>query len=79
MSLPTSQNAWVLAHRPTDDLTEGHFVMETRPVPKLDALKQGQVLVKNTSFSNDPAQRLWMDGSVDPVRDLSMMYASCLC
>ncbi|CAD6565104.1 MAG: hypothetical protein TREMPRED_000923 [Tremellales sp. Tagirdzhanova-0007] len=68
MSLPTSQNAWVLAHRPTDDLTEGHFVMETRPVPKLDALKQGQVLVKNTSFSNDPAQRLWMDGSVDPRR-----------
>ena len=79
MSLPTSQNAWLLAERPTDELTEGNFTLRTRPVPGLDDLKEGQVLVKNTLFSNDPAQRLWMDGSVDPVRHHLMILSARLC
>ena len=67
MSIPKAQQAWVLAYRPTGNFSDDTFRLETRPVTTESDLKDGQVLVKNEALSNDPAQRLWMDGSVDPV------------
>ncbi|WWC90256.1 uncharacterized protein L201_005189 [Kwoniella dendrophila CBS 6074] len=68
MSLPESHKVWLLKTRPSDKSTPNEFELTTRPTPTIDDLKEGQVLVKNTSFGNDPAQRLWMDGSIDPNR-----------
>ncbi|WWC96604.1 hypothetical protein V866_003473 [Kwoniella sp. B9012] len=66
--LPKTHKVWLLKTRPTDKSTPNEFELTTRSTPTIDVLKEGQVLIKNTSFGNDPAQRLWMDGSIDPKR-----------
>lgn len=68
MSIPSTHRVFILAKRPTDRIKSDTFSLQTRPTPSEASLKAGQVLVKNMAFSNDPAQRLWMDGSVDVVR-----------
>lgn len=67
MSVPATHKVFVLAKRPTDRIEPDTFSLTTRPTPSKVELGLGQVLVRNVAFSNDPAQRLWMDGSVDPV------------
>ena len=67
MSIPTIHKVLVLAKRPTDRIEPDTFSLTTRPTPSKAELSLGQVLVRDVAFSNDPAQRLWMDGSVDPV------------
>ncbi|OCF75336.1 hypothetical protein I204_04191 [Kwoniella mangroviensis CBS 8886] len=59
---------WLLKTRPADKSTPNDFELTTRPTPNIDDLKEGQVLIKNTSFGSDPAQRIWTDGSIDPKR-----------
>jgi NADPH-dependent curcumin reductase CurA len=67
MSIPATHKVFVLAKRPTDRIEFDTFSLTSRPTPSEAELGLGQVLVRNVAFSNDPAQRLWMDGSVDPV------------
>ncbi|WVW80514.1 hypothetical protein I302_102498 [Kwoniella bestiolae CBS 10118] len=67
-SLPKEHKVWLLKTRPSDSSTPNEFELITRPTPTIDDLQKGQVLIKNTSFGNDPAQRVWMDGSIDPRR-----------
>jgi hypothetical protein len=47
----------VLVKRPSPDLDESCFKVETRPLP--DNLKPGFVLVKNTHYSMDPTHFIW--------------------
>jgi NADPH-dependent curcumin reductase CurA len=68
MPVPASHKVYILAKRPTDRVEPDTFSLQTRPTPWEHELRSGEVLVRNIAFSNDPAQRLWMDGSVDPVR-----------
>ncbi|WRT66026.1 uncharacterized protein IL334_002977 [Kwoniella shivajii] len=68
MSLPQTHQVWLLKTRPSDKSIPNEFDLTTRRTPIVEDLKDGQVLIKNTSFGNDPAQRLWMDGSIDPKR-----------
>ena len=81
MSIPSIHQVIRLAKRPTDGIEPGTFICETRTTPTESDLKAGEVLVKNHAFSNDPAQRLWMDGSVDTVSSLrrSKLTASVGC
>jgi NADPH-dependent curcumin reductase CurA len=67
MTVPATHQVYILAKRPTDCIEPDTFSLQTRSTPKELELGLGQVLVRNIAFSNDPAQRLWMDGSVDPV------------
>jgi NADPH-dependent curcumin reductase CurA len=69
MSLPKTQKVWILNERPTDRITENTFKVEERPVPQPEELKDGEFIVKVDALSNDPAQRTWMDGTFDPVRN----------
>ena len=69
MSLPTTHRVYILGKRPTDRIESDTFLLQTRATPTQADLQPGQVLVENIAWSNDPAQRLWMDGSVDPVSE----------
>jgi NADPH-dependent curcumin reductase CurA len=64
-STPTSTRVWILAEPPIGEISSSTFRLETQDLPEL---KDGQVLVQPTHFSNDPAQRTWMDGNTDPKR-----------
>jgi hypothetical protein len=63
-SIPTETKVHILANPPVGPLKSDTFKLTTRPLPEL---KDGQVLVKMVAWSNDPAQRTWMDGDTDPV------------
>lgn len=65
MSHPTDQNAWILANPPSGEIQPDTFALEKRPLPEL---KDGELLVKMEYFSNDPAQRGWMQKGADPER-----------
>jgi len=65
MSLPTSTKTWILAEPPAGEIQPSTFKLETRPIP---GLKDGELLIKTLTFSNDPAQRGWMDPSIDDRR-----------
>jgi len=54
MQLPTSYRHIVLASRPRGEPVAANFRLETVPVP---ALREGQVLVRNTWLSLDPYMR----------------------
>ncbi|GAA5859567.1 hypothetical protein JCM8547_006144 [Rhodosporidiobolus lusitaniae] len=60
MSFPTSTKSWILKQKPEDKVTDQTFALETKPIPDL---KDGEVLVKVKYFSNDPAQRTWINKS----------------
>ncbi len=61
MTTPTSSRQWQLVQRPTGMPTAADFRMQTVPVP---ALREGQVLVRNTFLSVDP----YMRGRMNDVR-----------
>ncbi|KAJ4298303.1 quinone oxidoreductase [Kalmusia sp. IMI 367209] len=67
--LPKQTRQWVLSNPPTtkpelsgDGAT---FKLQTTDIP---SIKDGQVLVKTTYLSNDPAQRGWIQAGVDAER-----------
>lgn len=67
MSIPTSSRVWTLANPPIGAVKPDTFQTDTRPLPKEDELKDGEVIIKILALSNDPAQRGWMDGQIDEV------------
>jgi NADPH-dependent curcumin reductase CurA len=71
MSIPTETKVWLLNEQPTDKITSNTFKLSTKPLKSEADLKDGELIVKVLALSNDPAQRGWMDGSIDPVRPLS--------
>lgn len=68
MSIPKTTKVYILANPPAGEIQPDTFKLETRPLPAQDELKDGEMLVKTIAFSNDPAQRGWMDPTVDPKR-----------
>lgn len=66
---PSSTKSWILAEKPQDlPILQGPnstFKLETRDLP---ALKDDQLLVKSLYFSNDPAQRGWINRNIKPER-----------
>jgi len=68
MSSTTSQQ-WILQHPPTGIPTiSGPKPTFTLASEELPPLTPGQVLVKALYFSNDPAQRGWIDHNIAPER-----------
>jgi len=65
MSLPTETKVFILNEPPIGAIKPDTFKLKTQPIPEL---KDGQVLVKVEALSNEPAQRIWMDGAIDPRR-----------
>lgn len=63
-SIPTETPVWILSNPPVGEIQSDTFKQTVRPIPEL---QDGQVLVKLDYFSNEPAQRTWMDGNTDPV------------
>ncbi|KAL4861426.1 hypothetical protein BDV12DRAFT_204024 [Aspergillus spectabilis] len=65
MSLPTSTRAWILSNKAADSAptTTGPNPTFTQITRDLPALSPNQVLVKNLSLSNDPAQRTWINST----------------
>jgi NADPH-dependent curcumin reductase CurA len=66
-SIPSETKVYVLANPPTGAIKPDTFKLETRPLPKENELKEGELLLKTIAFSNDPAQRTWMTKDVDEV------------
>jgi len=68
-SIPRQTRQWILTNKPTDtpSLTgpSPTFTLETNHLPDL---KDDQILVRSVYFSNDPAQRGWINRDVDPAR-----------
>ena len=62
MSAPKTTRAWILSNPPTDMPDENTFKLVEQDLPEL---KDGEVLVKTTYLSNDPAQRGSMQKGVD--------------
>ncbi|KAG2161610.1 MAG: Uncharacterized protein AUREO_014980 [Aureobasidium pullulans] len=65
MSAPKTTRAWILSNPPTDMPDENTFKLVEQDLPEL---KDGEVLVKTTYLSNDPAQRGWIQKGVDADR-----------
>jgi NADPH-dependent curcumin reductase CurA len=69
MSVPTQTRSWILTNKPTGLATTTGaaptFTLQTRDLPPL---QDGQVLVKALYYSNDPAQRGWIDGNIPKER-----------
>ena len=61
MSVPKTTRAWVLSNPPTDMPDDSTFKLVEQD---LNELKDGEVLVKTTYLSNDPAQRGWIQKGV---------------
>jgi NADPH-dependent curcumin reductase CurA len=66
---PTTSRHWVLSKKPTDlpvlSGADATFSLTTTPLPSVE---EGQVLIKIQYLSNDPAQRLWISGDIEPER-----------
>jgi NADPH-dependent curcumin reductase CurA len=69
MARPTSTKVYIVRNRPTKEVAltgpDATWSIEERPLPNL---QEGQILAEAVYFSNDPAQRTWMDATMDPVR-----------
>ncbi|KAM3064923.1 quinone oxidoreductase [Clarireedia jacksonii] len=69
MSPPTQTRQWLLNHKATDepvlDGPNATFKLVTTDLPPLG---ENQVLIQAMYFSNDPAQRVWIDLNADPAR-----------
>ncbi|KAH0294329.1 NAD(P)-binding protein, partial [Aureobasidium melanogenum] len=61
MSVPKTTRAWILSNPPTDMPDDSTFKLVEQD---LNELKDGEVLVKTTYLSNDPAQRGWIQKGV---------------
>lgn len=59
---------WILNHRPVGDIADGDLVLRESPLP---SPKDGEVLIRTTYLSLDPANRVWMSDMeqfLEPVR-----------
>lgn len=64
--MPESNLGVVLAERPKDVIIPGKtFKQLSRPVPKAEDLKDGEVLVETLYLSLEPAMRAWLNGKPD--------------
>jgi len=68
MSFPKTTQIYILNEPPIGEISSETFKLETRPLPSLEELTDGQILIKVLALSNDPAQRGWMSGKSDPRR-----------
>lgn len=66
-SIPKEGKAYILQNPPVGAIKPDTFKLVDRQIPEKSDLKQGQVIIKILALSNEPAQRLWMDGQIDPV------------
>lgn len=74
-SLPTQQQAWILANPPTGPVQSDTFELVTRPLP---ALGDDDVLVRVDYISNDPTQRNWIAKGTGSVKQGDVFKASAL-
>ncbi|MCA9535245.1 MAG: NADP-dependent oxidoreductase [Myxococcales bacterium] len=63
MSLPQTQQQILLARRPKGVPVAEDFALATGPVPQVESVGPGQVLVRQIYLSLDPAIRGWMNES----------------
>ncbi|GAA5906133.1 hypothetical protein JCM5296_000105 [Sporobolomyces johnsonii] len=70
MSVPTVTKTWILSSKPSGAIQSDTFKLEEKPIPEL---KDGEVLLKTIAFSNDPAQRTWIQKGATKER----AYAAC--
>ena len=68
MSIPKTTQVYILAEPPVAEITASTFRLETRPLPSAEQLKPGEILLKAIAYSNDPAQRGWIEATQDPKR-----------
>ena len=73
----------VLNERPKTDIIPGQtFRTESKPVPKADDLKDGEILVESLYLSLDPAMRGWLNGqwagSPNPCSPFPMFSFLCV-
>lgn len=83
-SLPSTQTIVTLAQRPQAEIVPGEtFATNTAaPVPKLDELGDGQLLVKALYLSLDPAMRGWLNDTrsyIPPVQIGEVMRGASVC
>ena len=68
-SIPTETRQWILTNPPTDEVRltgpSPTFTLHTNPLPSLGP---DQILLKGLYYSNDPAQRAWIQKDRDPKR-----------
>lgn len=83
MSEITSTTCYVVNKKPTKEIREDTFKLETK---QLDEVKGSKVLLKVLYLSNDPAQRTWIQKGMDPERAYAplpnegdIMPARCIC
>jgi hypothetical protein len=63
-SIPKTTRVIINANPPVGEIKPDTFKVEERPLPEL---QEGQVLVKILALGNEPAQRNWLDTSIDEV------------
>lgn len=64
MSVPSQQKVHILQNSVKDSVNSETFKLETRDAPSAADLKDGEVIVKTTVLSNDPAQLIAMKEGV---------------
>ena len=66
---PVSTRQWIVTNQPLDEVQldgpNPTFTLQTHPIPPLGP---DQVLLKSLYYSNDPAQRPWIQKGLDPKR-----------
>lgn len=67
MSIPKEGKAYILQNPPVGAIKPDTFELVSKQIPEKSDLKEGQVILKILALSNEPAQRIWMDGQIDPV------------
>lgn len=65
---PKTTKIFIVNNLPVTSIEPSSFRLETQPLPSASELKDGETLVKAIAFSNDPAQRAWIDANQDPHR-----------
>ena len=78
MSLPSTHTQYIFDERPTEDIAPTTFKRETKSTGDLE-VGPGQVLVKVTRISLDPAMRSWLANNkrayIPPVKLSEVMRA----
>jgi NADPH-dependent curcumin reductase CurA len=71
MSTPKEGKAYILESPPVGAIKPDTFKLVKRSIQETSDLKQGDVIIKILALSNEPAQRIWMDGQIDPVSTMT--------
>lgn len=67
MSIPNKGKAYKLQNPPVGAIKPDTFQLVKRGLKDPSELQDGGVFIKILALSNEPAQRIWMDGQIDPV------------